>query len=140
MARPTRLTAEVEKRICDALAAGNTRADAARYAGINPSTFYDWMKRGRSASRGRFSEFANKVREAEARCAVGYVATVKKAAAKDWRAAAWWLSRRRKAFRDKQQAEVKGAGPGGEIPVTIYLPSKGDGDDQATAGPGTVSP
>jgi hypothetical protein len=38
MARPSKLTPEVEERILKALRAGNYATAAARYAGIHPST------------------------------------------------------------------------------------------------------
>lgn len=46
MARPTKLNADLQKRICDLLRAGNFVDTAVRSCGISPSTHFDWMVRG----------------------------------------------------------------------------------------------
>jgi hypothetical protein len=125
MARKTKLTPELQEKVCNALKAASTRADAAKFAGIDPDTFYRWMRKGKAQKRGAFRRFYGAVREAEARCAVRACASITKAFEKDWRAAAWWLSRRRKAFRDRQETKVKGPGPKGEILTQINLDPHG---------------
>lgn len=88
MARPSKRTPEVEKRIMDALAAGNTRRASALYAGIDQRTFERWMNRN--------AAFAEAVENAEARAEVGHVLNIRKAAGDGvWTASAWWLERRR---------------------------------------------
>lgn len=89
--RPTKLTPEVQQRIVEALAAGNTRKDSAAYAGIGYSTFEAWMvKTGKI-----YREFQEAVKSAEARAVIRNVAIIEKAAQEQWQAAAWWLERRR---------------------------------------------
>lgn len=46
MARPTKLTPEVQENICNWLKLGYYQEDAAIMAGISPSTYYEWMKKG----------------------------------------------------------------------------------------------
>jgi hypothetical protein len=87
MARPSKYTPEVVKRIVDALSAGCTRKTAAAFAGVDESTFCRWLH--------RFADFASSVTLAEASCEVAMVATIRAAAPSDWRAASWWLERRR---------------------------------------------
>lgn len=104
--RKTALTPDVQKRICDALRAGNTRRAAALYGGIAESTFYLWMTRGkdpRMTKKGEpykedvpFMEFMEAVTRAEADCEVWHVANIKKQAEGDWRASVEWLKRRRR--------------------------------------------
>jgi hypothetical protein len=65
VARPTKLTLEVQAAIVEALKAGNYAEDAAVHAGIEPRTYYRWMKRGESG-RGAFGQFCQAIREAEA--------------------------------------------------------------------------
>lgn len=47
MARRTKLNAKLQQKIVDTIAQGNYAETAAAHAGINESTYYDWMKRGR---------------------------------------------------------------------------------------------
>jgi len=47
MARPTKFTPEIRKKVTDALSAGNTRRAAAAYAHIGESTLEEWVTRGR---------------------------------------------------------------------------------------------
>lgn len=91
MARPgpkTKYTPDRVKRITDALAAGNTRGTSAAYAGIDQKTLERWM--------ARYVEFANAVKDAEARAEIGHVANIAQASRNgNWTASAWWLERRR---------------------------------------------
>src|SRR5262245_23976863 len=64
--RPTKLTPEVQERICKALAAGNTKVNAARLAGIAYSSFKLWMQRGNREGETAFSAFSASVKKAEA--------------------------------------------------------------------------
>jgi hypothetical protein len=65
MSRPTKLTPEIQKAICDDLRTGCYIETACIRAGIAKSTFYDWLKRGET-SPGPFSDFADAVKKAEA--------------------------------------------------------------------------
>jgi transposase len=94
MARPTKLTPEVEERIVAAIRAGNYAEPAARSAGISPATYYRWLKRGEEASRGIYRAFHDAVRRAEAEAEVHAVAVIRRAMGDDWRAAAHYLERR----------------------------------------------
>jgi hypothetical protein len=87
--RPTKYTPEVQRRIVEALTAGASRRDAAHYAGIDARQFQRWLH--------RFAAFAAAVQEAEAGVAVRAALTVRQAFSDgDWRAASWWLERRRR--------------------------------------------
>jgi len=44
MARPTKLTPAVQKKIVDAIKAGNYMETAAAYAGISKQTLYNWTQ------------------------------------------------------------------------------------------------
>lgn len=87
MARPTKLTPEVQERICQAIAIGATYDLACKYGGITAETFAQWRK-GKSG-------FSEAVQEAEGRAVVGWLAKIEKAASDGtWQAAAWKLERR----------------------------------------------
>jgi len=95
VARPTVLTPEVQARVCEAIAAGNTRHDAAEYAGVGASTLFAWLARGkRKRGGGRYREFLEALKKAEASAIVRNVQIIQKAAGKTWQAAAWWLERK----------------------------------------------
>jgi len=98
MARPSKLTPEVEERILKALRAGNYATPAASYAGIHPATYYLWLERGDPSGRRRadlpYRRFAEKVHQASAEAEIRDVTRISKAAETDWRAASWRLSHR----------------------------------------------
>lgn len=110
MARPTKLTPELQEKICQAIRAGNYIETAAAYAGVNKSTLYDWLKRGGRAKSGKYKEFSNAVEKALAEAEVRDVFIIGKAAEENWQAAAWRLERkfpdrwgRRERWRSEEQ-------------------------------------
>jgi len=93
--RPSKLTPETVKKLCDAIRMGATYALACNYAGISYTLYREWMKKGEAAKSGKFFDFLNAIKEAEGKAAVGWLAKIE-AAANDgaWQAAAWKLERR----------------------------------------------
>jgi len=93
MARPTELTDALQAAICRDLAAGLPRESAARRVGISLRTFQRWLKLGRDAADADepYRRFFDAVLKAEHDAVARNVALIQKAAADDWRAAAWWL-------------------------------------------------
>lgn len=94
--RPSKLNAETQKRVCDAILVGATYEAAAQYAGITYETFNEWMKAGRAAQEpNEFSDFSEAVTLANASAQVNFATHIKNAASGgDWRAASWMLERR----------------------------------------------
>ena len=91
MARPTKYTPEIEKKICDALAEGCTRKAAYGFVGVSANTFAEWLE--------RFPTFLTSVTCAEAEAEAKFTKSLWKAATgydSDWRAAESWLKRRRR--------------------------------------------
>jgi transposase len=105
MARPSKMTPEVVKKIADALSGGSTRKAAAQYAGVDEKTLINWMH--------RYSSFSSAVLLAEAGCEVAAVATIVQAGRSgSWLASAWWLERRRHAEWgkvDRLEVEIRDA-------------------------------
>ena len=86
MARPLKYSDETAERICDGIRLGLTYRHAARYGGIDYSTFNAWMH--------RYSKFSEAVGHANATAAAVNMANIKAHATDDWRAAAWILEHR----------------------------------------------
>jgi hypothetical protein len=92
--KPTKLTPEVQNRICIAIAGGSHFEPAARYAGISPDSFWRWLKRGQTEDEGPFRDFAHAVFEAEARAEVRAVALWQSQMDGNWQAIRDFLARR----------------------------------------------
>jgi len=123
MARPSKLTPEVQENICNWLKLGYYQEDAAIMAGIAPSTYYEWMKKGEvervalesdedmlalpdtslpASEDGTpqielvypFMEFSEAVKKARAEAEGAHIRNIRKAADNGvWQASAWFLER-----------------------------------------------
>ena len=94
MARPTKFTEPVKRKVIEGLAIGLTYDLAARYAGIHEATLYIYLAKGREGQPG-FLEFFEECKKAEARCAAGSLGVIIQAAQDGkWQPAAWMLERR----------------------------------------------
>jgi hypothetical protein len=118
--RPTKLTPDLQERIVEAIRAGAYVETAAALAGVNKTTFYDWLRKGARAKRGAYHDFSLAVEEALAQSEADDLAVIEKAGRGyevrrtkavrsedgtvettvetstrfDWQAAAWRLERR----------------------------------------------
>ena len=128
MGRKTKLTPEVQKNIVDAIKAGAYFETACRYAGIAPTTAYEWIARGKGETKGRpktplHAEFADAIRGAEAEVETRMIAQWQQAMPGDWRAIQMFMERR---FPDRwgrrERHEVTGEG-GKEIVIKVVYES-----------------
>lgn len=92
--RPSKLTKETQDRLISAIKAGATLEAACNYAGIDYTTFRKWMKKGESSRSGKFFEFFNAIKRAEAELEVRCALEWNKKITEDWRAAKEFLERR----------------------------------------------
>ena len=117
--RPSKLTPTVQRLICDAIAIGNTRHDAAEYAGVGLTTLKRWIGQGKRQRRGQFRTLLDAIKKAEADAVVSSVGRIRQAAKGgqvlkhkvttkpdgtvteekvltqgQWTADAWWLERK----------------------------------------------
>lgn len=90
MARPTKLTPEVQETICKAIRIGATYQAAAEAAGVSYETFNEWRK----GKAHRFITFSEAVDRANADAQLDLLQNIKAAGDKDWRANAWVLEHR----------------------------------------------
>jgi transposase len=111
MGRPSKRTPEAEKRILDALRAGNYVEAACAYGGISIETYSQWRK--------KFPEFLEATQKAIAESEVALVATIRKD--ESWQSKAWLLERR---FNDRWGKQKHDHNHAGEIRVVF-------GDDPA---------
>src|SRR5215831_11568853 len=94
-----KLTPERRDRILDAIRAGATRRAAAGHANVDESTLWRWTQRN--------ATFASDLARAEHDVEVRYAALIQHAASDDWRAAAWWLERRRPAdYAQRERVDI----------------------------------
>jgi hypothetical protein len=108
MANQCKLSAKRIANIRTALCAGATRKAAAAAAGIGQSTFHYWMRSGAgddATDLQRRLVVAVEVAEGEAELRA--TATVDDAIGSgDWKAAAWWLERRRREDWGRQLLQL----------------------------------
>lgn len=97
---PTKLTPEREKVICDALRQGMPYSQACQLAGINYSSFRNWIIQAKrdeadGIDDSRHVKFFRAVQKAEAERTLEAVALIRKAGRDGrWQANAWYLERR----------------------------------------------
>ena len=127
MARPTKLTPDVQEAIVDGINAGLTFRLSCARAGLDPATFYRWLEKGETAKSGVYSEFCDTVSRAKADSAMRLVSQITLQAPTDWRAAAFMLERR---FPDDygKRSEITGK-DGGPVKMEaktqhIYQPTQ----------------
>jgi hypothetical protein len=101
------LTAELQDRIVQVVAAGNYLKTAAQFAGIGSNTLSVWLARGRAAAaladagepvppaEERYLSFLTAVTQAETTAEIAAVTHWRRAFADDWRAARDYLGRKR---------------------------------------------
>jgi hypothetical protein len=95
MARPTKLTSEIQQKIGDGVSLGLTYALAAEAAGITYQTFNQWMQRGKNSTYGEYFYFYQHVTKQNADAAKELLERLNLAAkAGDTRICLWILERR----------------------------------------------
>ena len=66
MARPSKLTPDIQKRIGDGISLGLTYALASESAGVTYKTFNLWMQQGKNSTSGKYFEFARYINKCNA--------------------------------------------------------------------------
>ena len=106
MGKKLRLNRSVIDKVCESISQGNYIKSACMSAGISERSYYDYMKQGDedlSCDRKTiFAQFAYEVKEAEAKSQLEIINIIKKAAKKEWTAAAWIAERRWPALFGKR--------------------------------------
>lgn len=122
MARPSKLTSEVEARIVEAVELGVTWERAADAAGIGASTLREWRQRG-EADEAPFAAFVAALKRAEGDGVARALRTIRQAAESGtWQAAAWLLERRYPADygrRVESRVDVSTSSPQSEVAALL---------------------
>ena len=84
----------MQEKICKGIQLGLKYEQAALAAGISERTLYNWKKRGKNAKSGKYFQFVQALKKAEAEGEGMLVTRIQKAAQETWQAAAWILERR----------------------------------------------
>ncbi|MFA6728968.1 MAG: hypothetical protein WCS17_12265 [Prevotella sp.] len=93
--RKTKLTPQLQEQIGNNITLGMPLKFAAEAVGITEQTFYNWLKRGETESKGQFFEFNEHVKECQAKAVQLHLKLITKAASEgSWQASAWILERR----------------------------------------------
>ena len=134
--RPTKLTPELQEKICNILNGGNHIITACDYIGISEKTFYHWLQRGErnapSDQAGGYSEFYQAVKKARARAEVISVARIRQAGDEgNWQAHAWFLERSNPKRWGRRNLELTGA-DGGELVIRLTLDENADSNTGPT--------
>lgn len=82
--RPTKLTPDVHQRIVAYIRAGAFAWVAAEAAGVSKSSFHRWLQRGEREGRGRYFDFGEEVRQAQAQARVAAETEVRKSSPATW--------------------------------------------------------
>ena len=126
MARPSKLTPEVEKKLIDAIRIGNYYEAACAYVGIHYTTFYRWMEKGEKAKSGKYCEFCKAIKQAEAEAEARIVALWQRNIPEDWRAAQAFLERRYPERWGKKETHVFEGGDKDKPIILKFLPADED--------------
>lgn len=109
--RHTKLTPALQKRLIEALVAGNYIETACVYSGLGLSTYYKWIDQSNKPNaRKDLIEFREAVEKARAEAEVRNVVYINEVAKTNYQAAAWWLERSfPKRWGRQQTVDLTGA-------------------------------
>lgn len=91
MARPTKLTPAITKKLLNFIRMGLPHKRAAECAGIGERTFYDWIRYAEEGKEG-FSQFSQELKKAESEAQAKLIQDIQKDPS--WQSKAWILERR----------------------------------------------
>lgn len=107
MARPSKLTPEVQAKLVEVIAGGGYYDVACQEAGIEYRTFRNWMVRGKKEEGGEYFQFFHAIKKAEAehetKCLKRWDAQMDT----NWQAIATFLERRHPERWSKDRLELK---------------------------------
>lgn len=124
MGRHTKLTPELQEKICDIIAKGNYISTACSACGVGETTYYHWLELAEEGKNGIYQKFGEAVKKAEAKSEQSLVADVVKAG-KDpryWPASMTMLERRFPEHYARIDRFAGNLNVGGTIQVIHHIP------------------
>jgi len=120
--RKTKLDEKRLKKVVEGITAGLPYDTACALAGITYQTFLNWMRAGEAAESGKFFEFFEEVKKAEAIAESVHIANIKNAGKSGvWQADAWMLERRHpEKWGRREQIKQEISGPEGEPLKVVF--------------------
>jgi|TARA_R100000084_G_C4641201_1_gene143950 hypothetical protein len=106
MGRPTKLNPKTQTKFIQGLKLGLTYELAASYAGVDRTTIFNWMRRGKEDEDGIYFDFFNAVKQSEGLCAAQCMTRIIRAAENGQWQAAGWIMERRYGYSAKQEINV----------------------------------
>jgi len=106
MGRPTKLNPQTQLKFIQGLKLGLTYELAASYAGVDRTTIFNWMRRGKEETEGIYFDFVNAVKQAEGVCAANCMTRIIRAAENGQWQAAGWIMERRYGYSARQEINV----------------------------------
>jgi len=112
--RPSKLTPQLQEKICDYIAKGNYLNTACQATGITDSTLFNWLKRAEEEAKnggGMYFDLMVAIKKAEAQAEAALASMIKETALqkKDWLSAMTFLERRhpdRWGRRDRTRVDI----------------------------------
>lgn len=129
LGRKSKLTPDTQSKIVQAIGAGNYYKAACRFGGVSYKVFREWMVKGEKAKSGKFRDFREAIRQAEAQAEVRAVAQWQSHMPDSWQASRDFLARRHPTrWMQQDRHEVSGK-DGTDIKLVVNW----DGDSKNEA-------
>jgi len=127
--RPSKLTPELQEKLCGFIRAGNYETTAAEACGVSESTYFNWKAKGEKAQRGKYRDFLEDIKKAIAQAEALHVQRIVNAGSAHWQASAWYLERKhherwgRKEFRGQLDREGRPTDPPEQQGSVLVVPA-----------------
>lgn len=112
--RPSMITPELTKRLCEALQMGSTYELACNYAGVEYGSYRNWMRKAEARieqgadESDHYVKFYHCIKKAIGERTLGWLKIIQNAAENgQWQAAAWKLERCEREHFSKDSSEIK---------------------------------
>lgn len=102
--RKTKLTPELAEKIANYISTGNYAVVVCGLVGIGESTYYSWLEKGVKAKSGKYREFLELIKRAEAAREAKWIKDID--GDPSWQSKAWLLERRYPERWGKKETHV----------------------------------
>lgn len=108
MVKKTKLTPELSKKFCEAIAKGHSLEGACGYVNISFQTYRNWYKKGEKAKSGKYCQFKYDVDAAKDKATHFVESVIVDNLIDNPKDAKWWLTKRRPdTYGDRTYNETK---------------------------------